>query len=410
MTRWRVCRQGVDQLGRRHELSTRVTMPTKVTLALSSYRTTRSVECAVQHAAKRQAWFACPSVRSKTDQTALSNDLPRAKRSSFGLRGGSEYANAMDKELWFVAPNQVELRDMGPRSVPPGHVRVQGLYSAVSHGTEGLLITGLGPSSFDPSLDPPERATYPRRYGYAWVGQVHTPGDLCGALVFALRPHGTAHVLDPAEMRLLPPSLSPLRATLAAAMETALNAIWDAELKVGERVVVFGGGTIGLLVSHLATAVGAQVTLVEPRLDKHQTARQLGVTSVVARFGDLAETCDVAFEASGDPQALDGAIACCGFEARAVVVSFYGAKTAPVQLGDRFHRYRLRLISSQVSTIPSALRGRFDFARRFEVVCRLLGDARLDALTQNVVPFENAVQAYAQLARGEVSQQVIFEY
>jgi threonine dehydrogenase-like Zn-dependent dehydrogenase len=228
--------------------------------------------------------------------------------------------------------------------------------------------------------------------------------------VFALLPHGTAHVLDPAQMRLLPPSLSPLRATLAAAMETALNAIWDAELKVGERVVVFGAGTIGMLVSHVAGVAGALVTVVEPRVERHSAVKQLGINAVVANTEELYDTFDVAFEASGDPRVLDDAIACCGQEARVVVVSFYGAKTAPVQLGDRFHRRRLRLISSQVSTIPSALRSRFDFARRFEVVCMLLRDARLDALTQLVIPFENAVETYAQMAGGDGPQQVIFEY
>lgn len=316
----------------------------------------------------------------------------------------------MEKELWFLGPNQVELRDRAPQSVPPGSVRVQGLYSAVSHGTEGLLMNGSGPSAFDPSLDAPSQATYPRRYGYAWVGKVQTPGEQCGALVFALQPHGTAHVLDATQMRLLPPALSPVRATLAAAMETALNAVWDAELKVGERVVVFGAGTIGALVSHVATIAGARVTVVEPRIDKHDAVELLGATRVVADAGELSDNFDAVFEVTGDPHVLDSAITCCANEARVVVVSFYGAKTASVQLGDRFHRRRLRLVSSQVSTIPSALRSRFDFGRRFEVVCRLLEDERLDALTQHVVPFEDAVETYARLARGQGAQQVIFEY
>jgi 2-desacetyl-2-hydroxyethyl bacteriochlorophyllide A dehydrogenase len=316
----------------------------------------------------------------------------------------------MDKELWFLGPNQVELRDQPPQHVPPGHVRVQGLYSAVSHGTEALLVTGSGPASFDPSLDAPAQATYPRRYGYAWVGRVQTPGSLCEELVFALQPHGTAHVLEVAQMRVLPKTLPPRRATLAAAMETALNAVWDAELKVGERVVVFGAGTIGLLVSHVATIAGAQVTVVEPRVEKHGMIERLGARAVLTSAYGLSDKFDAVFEVSGQPAVLDDAIARCDVEARIVVVSFYGAKTAPVHLGDRFHRRRLRLVSSQVSTIPSALKSRFDFARRFEVVCRLLEDARLDALTEHVVPFVNAVETYALMAQGKAASQVLFEY
>lgn len=316
----------------------------------------------------------------------------------------------MPKELWFVGPNQVELREVEAQAVTPGLLRVQGLYSAVSHGTEGLLVTGNAPNQFDPSLDAPDQATYPRRYGYAWVGRVLTPGPTSGVVVFALQPHGTEHVLAPAQVKIVPPTLAPERATLAAAMETALNAVWDAELRVGERVVVLGAGTIGLLVSYVAARAGARVTVVEPRVGRHAVVKHCGVEHVVTNAEDLPDDFDAVFEVTGDPRSLDSAIARCGLEARVVVVSFYGAKVAPVQLGDKFHRRRLRLVSSQVSTIPSGLRSRFDFARRFEVVCLLLEDPRLDVLTEHVVPFSDAVDVYARLGRGEGPSQIVFRY
>lgn len=325
-------------------------------------------------------------------------------------RFGFEYAVNMPKELWFVGPNQVELRETLPGDVPAGWLRVAGLYSAVSHGTEGLLVTGQGPTQFDPSLDAPDQATYPRRYGYAWVGRVLTPGPTLGATVFSLQPHGTEHVLTPAQLRVVPPTLAPERATLAAAMETALNAVWDAELRVGERVVVLGAGTIGLLVSYVAARAGARVTVVEPRGDRHAAVKQCGVADVVPSADALPDDFDAVFEVTGDPRTLDAAIARCGLEARVVVVSFYGAKAAPVGLGDQFHRRRLRLVSSQVSTIPSGLRSRFDFARRFEVVCALLEDARLDVLTQHVVPFDEAEDVYARLGSLGAPPQVLFRY
>lgn len=316
----------------------------------------------------------------------------------------------MTKELWFLAPNRVEIRPVTLPNVGVGQLHVRGLFSAVSHGTEGLLTAGQGPPSFDPSLDAPAQATYPRRYGYAWVGTVQTPGEHHGACVFALQPHASAHVLDLGGLRFLPAWLPPVRATLAAAMETALNAVWDAELAVGERVVVFGAGTIGVLVSHVATLAGAEVTVVEPSTSRHETLAKLGITRLHTRAEALPDTFDAVFEATGNPLVLDAALDRCGVEARVIVVSFYGAKTAPVRLGDRFHRRRLRLVSSQVSTIPRSLSRRFDFTRRFEVVCRLLADPRLDALTQHVVPFDDAVEVYAQLDRGEGPQQVIFAY
>ena len=54
------------------------------------------------------------------------------------------------------------------------------------------------------------------------------------------------------------------RATLAANMETALNAVWDSGAGPGDRIVVVGAGVVGLLVASLAARLpGAEVTAVD---------------------------------------------------------------------------------------------------------------------------------------------------
>src|SRR6185369_11084201 len=120
---------------------------------------------------------------------------------------------------------------------------------------------------------------------------------------------------------------------------------------------------------------------------------------------------DVVVEASGDPASLDRAIAHAGREASIVVASFYGMRAAPVALGADFHRRRLALRASQVSTIPPARAPRWTLARRFDVVRRLLADPVLDALIDPPVPFDRAPGAYARLdaAPGEAAQ-VVFAY
>lgn len=315
----------------------------------------------------------------------------------------------MAKELWFVGPHHLELRERPSGNVPVGHALVRGLFSAVSHGTEALLVTGLGPEPFDPSLDAPGQPTYPRRYGYAWVGEVTSAGEWQGKRVFALQPHGTEHVLAPSQWRPVPDELPAARATLGAAMETALNAVWDAELQLGERVVVMGAGTIGLCVAYAAAAAGAEVVVVEPRLDKHDLVRRVCGVEVVEHADVLGDDFDAVFEVTGNPAVLGDAVERCGFEARVVVVSFYGAKVAPVPLGERFHRRRLRLVSSQVSSVARPVRSRFDYARRFEVVWRLLADDGFDELVKPV-GFSDAVGAYMALARGDGPHQVILQY
>ena len=274
----------------------------------------------------------------------------------------------------------------------------------VSQGTELVLYRGEGKTPFDPSLDPPGAPVYPRRYGYAWVGEVVAFGDgvtglPAGTRIFALAPHGDLHVLDASSVRVLDAAIVPRRAVLAANLETAITCVWDAGASLGDAVVVLGGGVVGLLVSYLSMASGARVRLVEPSPRRREAAAALGVAAVPPDEDTGLGDADVVVEATGNPAILDRAIAHAAREATVVVASFYGARTAPVSLGDEFHRRRLVLRSSQVSSIPPARTARWSFARRFDLVRTLLADARLDALLDPPAPFATAPDVYARLDR-----------
>ncbi len=322
-----------------------------------------------------------------------------------------------ERELWFTGPRRVELRPGEPLPpLAPGEVKARALHSGLSQGTELLLYRGQGPQRFDPSLDAPGTPLYPRRYGYSWVGEIvesRTQGTEVGQRIFALRPHGDVHVLRPEAMRRIPPSIPSARATLAANMETALTVVWDAGIAIGDRVLVLGGGMVGLLTSMLAKAAGAtRVTVVEPSPRRGQAALALGADEVFTPGQDEPRgDCDVVVEATGDPACLDRAIAHAGLEATIVVASFYGERHSPVALGAEFHRRRLQLKASQVSRIPSAKTARWDAERRFAVVLEKLSDPRLDALLDTVVPFAEAPAVYARLdANPGLALHTVFAY
>lgn len=310
-------------------------------------------------------------------------------------------APATSRALWFVAPRRVELRDEPLPPLGEGDVLVKALASAVSQGTEMLLYRGEGPEIFDPSLggatSPPD--TYPRRYGYAWVGEIVSgPEDYVGQRVFSLAPHGEHHVLPFVATRFLGDDVPPTRAVLAANLETAVTCTWDAELGLGDSVVVLGGGVVGLLTAWLVERSGAFVTLVEKSALRREAARVL----LSERAAILASPrpdgeADVVIEATGRPEALDAALAWCRPEGRVVVASFYGNRRAPVDLGDAFHRRRLTIRSSQVSSLPPRQRARWDHDRRWFLVSDLLHEPRLDALLGEPVPFDRAADLYASL-------------
>ena len=308
-----------------------------------------------------------------------------------------------ERELWFTGPRRVELRQGQPSSpLAPGEVKARALHSGISQGTELLLYRNEGPRVFDPSLDAPGTPVYPRRYGYSWVGNIvesRARGVEVGQCVFALRSHGDVHVLRPEVIRTIPASIPSTRATLAANMETALTVVWDAGIAIGDRVLVLGGGVVGLLTAMLAKVAGAaRVSVVEPFPRRRQAALSLGADEAFSPGQDVPDgECDVVIEATGDPASLDRAIAHAGLEATIVVASFYGERRSPIALGTEFHRRRLHLTASQVSRIPAHKTARWDASRRFAMVLERLTDPRLDALVEPPVPFAEAPAVFARL-------------
>ena len=317
------------------------------------------------------------------------------------------------RELWFTGPRRVELRYGGSAPLAAGQVRARALFSGVSQGTELLLFQGEGPTPFDPSLDAADAPTYPRRYGYAWVGEVvesRSAALATGARVFGLLAHGDEHTLPAQQLRVLPPSLPPQRAVLAANLETALNVVWDAGVALGDEVVVLGGGVVGLLVAHAARLAGAEVRLVEPSAVRRDAAAALGLLAAAPEAAGRARA-DIVVEATGNPATLDRAIELTRDEGLVVVASFYGERIAPLRLGSAFHRRRLTLKASQVSRLPPGRAPGWTFERRFALVARLLSDARLDALLAPAVPFSDAPALYTRLlAAPAEAVQSIFSY
>ncbi|HTB73811.1 MAG TPA: zinc-binding dehydrogenase [Polyangiaceae bacterium] len=324
-------------------------------------------------------------------------------------------APGRSRELWFTGPRVVEVREGKIPEPTSGQVLARALASGVSQGTELLLYRGEGPTPFDPSLDAPGAPTYPRRYGYAWVGEVvgeQRGGALpAGTRVFALAPHGDFHAIDVATARPIDPAIPPRRAVLAASLETAVTCVWDAGVQLGDIVIVLGGGVVGLLIAKLAASAGGRVRVVEPSPLRRAAAESLGIAAAPPEEVVPDAEADIVIEATGRPAVLERAIAHAAREAVVVVTSFYGSRSAPVPLGSGFHRRRIRLIASQVSSLPPARAARWTLERRFELVRTLLCDGSLDALVDSAHPFGDAAGVYERLDRAPGDAlQTVFEY
>ncbi|MGE0651758.1 MAG: zinc-binding alcohol dehydrogenase [Alphaproteobacteria bacterium] len=295
--------------------------------------------------------------------------------------------------LWYVAEGMIELRGETLAPCPDGeHVLLRGLFSGVSRGTERLVSAGQVPPSEFTRMRGPHQAgdfPFPVKYGYALVAEVEKgPADLLGRAVFALHPHQDRVCLPAAEVRPLPDGLPPRRAVLAANMETALNVLWDSEARAGDKVLVVGGGILGLLTAALARDAGCAVTVVDIRDERAAPCRAFGVAFTLpdAVPGDQ----DVVVHTSASEAGLALALGSARFEGTVVEASWYGDLAPRVPLGGAFHSRRLRLVSSQVSAVSPGRRAEWSHARRRDLALELLCDDRFDALVGDDIPFSEA--------------------
>jgi threonine dehydrogenase-like Zn-dependent dehydrogenase len=307
-------------------------------------------------------------------------------------------SKASARALWILGPGRAGIRDAAAPPPGPGEVRVRALFGGISRGTESLVLRGGVPESERDRMRCPFQEgdfPFPVKYGYALVGVVEAGApELLGRVVFCLHPHQTRFTVPADAVHPLPAAVPPGRAVLAANMETALNALWDAGVRPGDRVAVVGGGVVGCLVARLAAAIpGTETTLVD--LDPARAALAVAFGAGFARPEDAPRDCDLVFHASGSPAGLSTALACAGFEARVVELSWYGDAPVQAMLGGAFHSRRLSILSSQVGSVAAPRRARWTHARRLAKALDLLADPRLEALISGETAFSALGEGYA---------------
>jgi 2-desacetyl-2-hydroxyethyl bacteriochlorophyllide A dehydrogenase len=339
------------------------------------------------------------------------------------------------RQLYFVKPHQVEIRDQQLPPLQADQVLVKSLYSGISAGTEMLVYRGQLPNDMvlDESLTAFEshKASFPLQYGYACVGSIEKVGKdidvaCMGKIVFSFQPHGSHHVCTMDSVIPLPEDINPKEAVFLANMETAVNLVQDGSPSLGDRVVVLGQGIVGLLVSSVLSEFPLAGLYSVESLDGRRTlSSQAGVHET---FSPVCESdittlkqklklqeahggADVVFELTGSPAALNLAVDLCTYSGRIIVGSWYGTKRAEINLGEKFHRNRLAIVSSQVSTIAPELSGRWSKTRRFSVAWDMIKKCQPAQLISHCMPFDKAGEAYQLLADSPQDvTQVIFDY
>lgn len=333
------------------------------------------------------------------------------------------------KSVIFTAPFEVAVIDEPEPDLLDNQLMVQTLFSGISSGTECMIYRGQFPHDLyvDENLNAHKRSfSFPIKYGYATVGRIVDAGSdadrqRIGQLVFGFQPHTSLYCADPSELIPIPEDISIQDAVFLPNMETAVNLVMDGRPMIGEHVLVCGQGVVGLLATGLLNQHPLGVLVALDRYSMRQEfSSQLGAHLCLDPGSPDAQAtikhlmpggADLAFELTGEPQTLNDIITLSGYHSRVIIGSWYGRKHAKLDLGGRFHRSRMRMISSQVSTIAPDLLGRWTKTRRFDVAWKMLQKIRPSRFITHRTPITDAAQAYQLLdQRPEDALQIIFTY
>ncbi len=330
---------------------------------------------------------------------------------------------SVSRSLLFASEREIQIKEIRLPPLQPGEVRVKTRFSAISAGTELLLYRNQMPQiALDTAIAGMDRPPqYPIQYGYACVGQIieaHPSLDQSwrGKVVFAFHPHQSEFNASLAKLIPVPTGISPENGLFLANMETAVSLAMDGQPVIGERAIIWGQGVVGLLLAALLARFPlAAVWGVDPIENRRRWAEKLGADAGISpqqlstRQSD--DKFDLGYELTGDPKALNQAIPSLRFAGRLIIGSWYGAKRAPINFGESFHRSHLQIISSQVSQLHPRWRGGWDKSRRFQVAWQMIEAVNPAQLISHRFALADAAQAYQLLDAGnDETLQIILAY
>ncbi|MFF6883722.1 zinc-binding dehydrogenase [Streptomyces sp. NPDC012421] len=196
----------------------------------------------------------------------------------------------------------------------------------------------------------------------------------------------------------LPSSLPLDRAALVEPTAVAVHDVDRAGVRAGEKVVVVGGGPVGVLVALVAQAAGADVRVVEPNSHRRLRAKELGLATwdpgiadipdLVLRWTDEAGA-DVAFEVSGAAGGVNTAVEALRVRGRLCLVAIH-PRPREIDL----HRFFWR----ELTLVGARLYDRSDFERAVALVAD--GTIPAERLISKVVPLTEAPSAFEALEGG----------
>jgi 2-desacetyl-2-hydroxyethyl bacteriochlorophyllide A dehydrogenase len=330
----------------------------------------------------------------------------------------------MGSMVSFTSSRVAEVVQEEPRRLPADSVRIHTLYSGISAGTELTAYRGSNPylnKKWDEDrrlfVDGSTSFEYPvNGWGYEEVGEITEVGSDVTEVKVGDRIWGTwghrsetIQTAERASKRILSPDVDPRIGIFSQIGAIGLNVILDADIHVGETVVVFGLGVPGQIVAQLARLNGAHVIGVDGIAARRDLAMKLGIHEVLdPADGEVAERvraktggrgADVCMEVTGNYHALHEAIRTVAYSSRVCVAGFMQGEGAGLRLGEEFHHNRVAVIASQISGVAPVLQHRWNEYRLASTAIQLASEGKLQLadLISHELPVSDAGLAFTML-------------
>ncbi len=327
----------------------------------------------------------------------------------------------MPRELIVLKPRKLILRVYKEEKLQADEMRIKAEFSSPKHGTESHLYRGTSPTHeklFDPQYRlflSREKASslFPRPLGNMSVGTVIEIGEKVkkfkvGDRVFGHLPIRETHTVKENQINSLPVGMSSQEAVSLDPAYFALAGIRDANIRLGEKVAIFGLGAIGLMAVQMAKLSGATTLFAsDPLSIRRQLAEKYGATRTFNPTSEDAgleikkasqdKGVDVAIEVSGNYKALQDAIRSVHYCGRVVTVSFYQGSGSALKLSEEWHHNRITMLSSMpVWENPNRDYPLWDSDRLEATTLNLMQikEITVEGLITPIYPFEKAIEAY----------------
>lgn len=307
----------------------------------------------------------------------------------------------MGTVLKIYGPGDVRFDEYEERKLEPCEVRLKTMFSGISAGTELTHYRGTNPyrhkkwNEQKRIFNNGENSEYyPRGTGYEEVGEVVETGAnvtkvKIGDVIYGAWTHKSTHIMDEnaASQNKLPDGLEPVKGIFAQIGAIAYNSILDAQINVGETVLISGQGIPGLICTQLAHLAGAKVIAVDLNDLRLERAKKMGADIVINpvenSVGEAVKDitngmgADVCIEASGSIDALRQSIKACAYSGKVVALGFYQNDASGLYLGEEFHHNRIGIVCSQIGGINPSLSYRWNIQRLYSTIMELQKENKL---------------------------------